>query len=164
MDPAPYALALAIILFLVGFFGSFLPILPGSVFVFAGIAIHKLWLGEASPIPWWFVVVSLVLVILAQLIDFAGSYFGAKKFGATWIGALGALIGGIAGMIFFNLPGLILGPIIGAVGFELMNEREAKDAAMAGFGTVVGGLVAFIFKFGITCFLITTALVFIIFA
>ena len=49
----------------------------------------------------------------------------------------GAALGGIAGM-FFGIPGILIGPFVGAVLGELSLQRSLDQASRAGFGTVVG--------------------------
>ena len=53
---------------------------------------------------------------------------------------MGAVVGGIVGL-FFSLPGIILGPFVGALLLELTGGREFKPAAKAGMGAVLGLLV-----------------------
>lgn len=132
-----------------GLLCTFLPILPGTVIAFTGIALHKLFLGEAS-VSWGFITVALAITVLTLVIDVWCTWWGARRFGATWLGAFGAVAGGLLGFLFFSLPGLILGPIAGAVLFELLANRSGPEAAAAGFGTVVGSVVAFFLKFGLT--------------
>lgn len=133
---------------------TFLPVLPGTVIAFTGIAIHKLFLGEAS-VSWGFVAVAFTITVLTLLVDIGCTWWGARRFGATWLGAFGAVLGGLFGFLFFNLPGLILGPIAGAMLFELLANRSGAEAAAAGFGTVVGSVVAFFLKFGLTAGMVT---------
>lgn len=139
------ALIIAGTIFALGIISTMLPILPGPVIVFTGIVIHKLWMGPLS-VTWQFVGVALAVTVLAQLLDTLGTWWGAKYYGATWKGALGAILGGIAGAIFFSLPGLILGPVVGAILFELLNNRPGNEAMRAGWGTIIGGLLAFAVK------------------
>ncbi len=121
------ALAIAVIHFLFGFAGSFLPVLPGTFFAWLGIFIHKIWLGDAS-VPWTFFWIATALTLFCQVLDPACAYLGAKKFGATWRGALGAVLGGIAGVIFFNLAGLVIGPIVGAILFVGVTVSDDGDS------------------------------------
>lgn len=140
---------LASLLIAIGLLGTLLPILPGTVIAFAGILIHKLMLGEAS-VSWSIVFMASVITVLTLLIDIWCSWWGARRFGATLMGAFGAVLGAIFGLIFFNLPGLVIGPVIGAVLFELLNDRSGQEATRAGFGTVVGAIVGFVLKVGLT--------------
>lgn len=141
-------------LFIVGFFGSFLPIVPATIVVWLAILIDKLWRVDAS-VSWNFFWIATALMILAQALDWTCTYWGVKKFGGSWKGGLGAIIGLIIGpFIFTPLFGLIIGPIIGAVLGELLGGKEFRHAGKAGFGTIVGGLLAFVLKLAIVSFMI----------
>jgi uncharacterized protein YqgC (DUF456 family) len=87
-------------------------------------------------------------------LDFLASMLGAKKFGATWRGALGAVIGGVLGL-FFALPGILLGPFMGALVMEMTGGKEFKVALRAGAGAVVGLLLGVVAKFSICVMMIT---------
>lgn len=148
------ALGVSSLIFLIGLLTSLLPIVPGSLIVWIGVIVHKLWLGEAS-ITWKMVIVAGVLTLIGQLADFFMGVWGARRFGASWQGALGAFVGAIVG--FFIPPPLfwlIVGPILGAVAGELVAGRTLRDGSKAGIGTVIGGILAFALKFGISVFVI----------
>lgn len=137
--------------FLIGLIATLLPVIPGTLIIWIGIVVYKLWIPET--LSWTFVIVTGLLTLLAQLLDLVCSYYGAKRFGATWYGAVGALAGTIIGPIVFSvLPaygtifGLIAGPIIGAVAGEMIGGRSLKDGSKAGFGSIVGGAVSFVLK------------------
>lgn len=147
------ALLIAVLLFVAGFVGSFLPVVPGNIIAWLGILIHKLMLGDAS-VSWVFFWIATVIAIVAQVLDYLCTYWGARKFGATWQAAVGGIVGGIIGVIFFNIIGLIIGPVIGVVVVELARSGNLQKAGRAGIGTVVGGFVAFVVKFALTCLLI----------
>lgn len=146
-------MAVAILFFTVGFVSAFLPVVPGSAIAWLGIVIHKLWLWDNS-VSWTFFFIATGLVLFVQLVDIACTYWGAKRYGATWRGALGAVIGGIIGAIVFNIAGLILGPIVGAVVGEALGGSTWRKAGKAGLGTIVGGIVAYFIKLGATAGLI----------
>ncbi|HEY9173785.1 MAG TPA: DUF456 domain-containing protein, partial [Verrucomicrobiae bacterium] len=100
--------------------------------------------------------VLLVLVLLACVsmgLDFAATALGAKKFGATWRGAAGAVVGGLIGL-FFALPGIILGPFLGATLFEMLGDKEFKHAPRAGAGATLGLLLGVIGKFSLCVIMI----------
>ncbi|MGA2053565.1 MAG: DUF456 domain-containing protein, partial [Opitutales bacterium] len=90
--------------FIVGYLGGFVPGVPGSFIIWAGIIVYRLWLGDAG-VPWSFVFISGALVLLVYLFDLFSGVWGARKFGATWRGAVGAILGGIIG--FFIPPPLL---------------------------------------------------------
>lgn len=145
-------LSLALLVMLVGLIGCIAPGLPGTPLILVAAVGHRLYFGAAG-------VSNLVLIILAALtavsllFDFLAGMFGAKKFGATWRGALGAVLGGIVGL-FFNLPGIILGPFLGAMLFEMLGDQEFKKAAKAGLGATVGLLLGVAGKFSIAVVMI----------
>lgn len=140
------ALSVTILILIIGVISTPLPILPGPIIAFAGVFMHQLWMGDDRSVGWTFVGIAGALAMLSMIMDYVFTWWGAKKYGASWQGALGSIIGGIVGAIFFNLPGIILGPIVGAVLFELLNERTMQEAGRAGFGTIVGGILALVFK------------------
>src|SRR2546430_15163717 len=119
-----------------GVAGSVLPGIPSTPLVMLVAVGHRLYFGAAGPS-------TLVLLILGALtalslvMDYLASSFGAKKLGATWRGVLGAVAGGLIGL-FFHIPGIVLGPFLGALFFEMMGGREWKEAARAGLGAVLG--------------------------
>jgi uncharacterized protein YqgC (DUF456 family) len=90
---------------------------------------------------------------LSVLLDYLASMWGAKRFGATWRGVAGAAVGGLIG-IFFNLPGILLGPFIGATLFELAGGYKLKEATHAGLGATLGLLAGVIGKCGICALMI----------
>jgi len=129
-------LSLALLVMLTGLIGNIIPGLPGTPLVMVGALGHRIYFGETSASN-LVVFVVMLLGMTALILDFVAGVLGAKKFGATWRGALGAILGALGGL-FFSLPGIILGPFIGATLFELLGRKELKHAAKAGAGAVVG--------------------------
>ncbi len=144
--------SLALVVMLVALIGTIVPALPGTPIALAAAVGHRLYFGDAS-VTNTVLVVLVLLTLLSLVFDFLASVVGAKKFGATWRGALGAVLGGIIG-IFFSLPGLILGPFVGAVLFELLGRQEFRKAAKAGTGAVFGLLLGVIGKVSICVLMI----------
>jgi hypothetical protein len=54
---------------------------------------------------------------------------GARRAGGSAWGVLGALMG-----LAFGLPGVILGPVVGALAFEYLENPDVKRAGKAGPG------------------------------
>jgi uncharacterized protein YqgC (DUF456 family) len=127
---------LAAVLVGTGIAGSVLPALPGVPLVFAGLALAA-WAGEFARVSGATVAVLGLLTVLSLIVDFAASALGARRVGATKLAVAGALIGTFAG-VFLGLPGLLLGPFIGAVAGELMSHGRMEQAARAGAATWVG--------------------------
>ena len=72
--------------------------------------------------------------LLALGLDYLATLIGAKKLGATWKGMVGAVLGVIVGVFVFPPIGLVVGPFVGAMGFEWAFGREARESAKAGVG------------------------------
>jgi len=145
-------ISLTLIVMLFGLIGSVVPVLPGTPVVLIAAIGHRLYFGDAS-VSNVFLVVLILLTGLALLLDFLASVLGAKRFGATWRGMVGALVGGVIGL-FFNLPGIILGPFLGAMILEMTGGKEFKVAAKAGAGAVIGLLLGVVGKFSICVMMI----------
>jgi len=127
---------LALLLVVVGIAGSVLPALPGVTLVFLGLLLAA-WIGDfqqVGPLP---LVVLGLLTLLSFVIDLAATALGAKRVGATKLAVVGAALGTVAGL-FLGLPGLILGPFVGAVAGELMSHGQVQQATRAGIATWVG--------------------------
>jgi uncharacterized protein YqgC (DUF456 family) len=129
-------LTLALFVMSIGVAGSVLPGIPSTPLVVLAAVGHRLYFGAAS-LSNWALAILIALMLASLVMDYLASMVGAKKLGATWRGVLGAVVGGVIG-IFFTLPGIILGPFIGAVVFEMIGGREWKEAARAGLGAVIG--------------------------
>ncbi len=134
-------------LMLAGLAGCVIPVLPGHLLMFIGAVAHRLMLGrEGSGLEWWSFVVLALLMAISQTFEFLSGAAGARWFGGTRWGAAGALVGGIVGLFFFPF-GLVLGPLIGAILFEIaFAKKETRPAAVAGVGSVVGTLAGMGFK------------------
>ena len=136
-------------LMLIGMVGVVLPALPGVPLVFAGMLLAG-WADDFRLIPAWVIVVLAVLTAFALAIDIVATMLGAKRVGASKLaiagGALGTLIG-----LFFSIPGLLLGPFVGALAGEWLHGRDMQHATRVGFGTWTGMIVGAVFKLMVTC-------------
>jgi uncharacterized protein len=139
-------LALALFVMCFGVAGSVLPGLPSTPLILLVAVGHRLYFGPAGASTVMLMVLGgLTLVSLAM--DYLASMYGAKKLGATWRGVLGAVIGGMIG-IFFGLPGIVIGPFLGALSLEMIGGRAWKEAGRAGLGAVIGLFVGALGKLG----------------
>ncbi len=129
-------LVVTLLLMCMGTAGSVLPGLPSTPLVFIGALGHKLYFGSAGA-AWWVVAVLGAFTLVSLVVDYLASMYGAKRLGATWRGAVGAIVGGLIGL-FFSIPGILLGPFIGASLFEMAGGREWKEASKAGVGATLG--------------------------
>ncbi len=146
MDPT-VTKAIAAVVVLVGLAGTVLPMLPGIAFVFGGLFLAA-WADGFARVGAFTLAILGALTALAIALDFFASSFGAKKAGASPRAVLGAGVGAFVG-IFFGLPGLVLGPFVGAVLGELSANRALLQAGKAGLGTWVGLLLGSVAKVGL---------------
>ena len=153
MDPNVY-LAIAVILVVLGVLGTVLPVLPGALLVFAGLFLAA-WAQDFTRVGLWGLAIIGALMALSFAVDFIASMAGAKRVGASPKALIGAAAGGLAGL-FFGLPGILLGPFIGAVLGELIARGGFAQAARVGVGTWLGLLVAAVAKLVIAFLMIGT--------
>ena len=140
---------LAAVLILVGMAGAVVPILPGVPLVFAGMWLAA-WAGHFQHVGAVTLTVLGILGALALLIDFVAGLLGAKRVGASRRALWGAMLGTLVGL-FFGIPGLLLGPFVGAVAGELSSGSAMHQAAHVGIGTWIGLLFGTLAKLAL-CF------------
>ena len=99
-------------------------------------------------------VVLAFLTILALGLDYLATSVGARKLSASWRGMLGAILGGLVGL-FFSIPGILLGPFIGAFLLEMAGGYEYRLALRAGAGATLGLLAGAVGKFAVCIVMIT---------
>ncbi len=148
MDPPILWYTVAGVLILVGLAGTILPALPGVPLVFAGMWLAA-WAGGYTAIGAWAVVVLGILAALAVLLDAAAGLLGARRVQASTAALLGAAAGTIAGL-FFGLPGLLLGPFVGAVAGELRSGGGIRRSAHVGVATWIGLLFGTLAKIALS--------------
>jgi uncharacterized protein len=132
-----------------GVFCTFLPIVPGTLVTWLGVLIHRLWLGPEKSVSWIFIGVGVLVVIAAQAMDYAVQFWSAARFKTSWKGALGAIIGGVAGVPLGPL-GILLFSIVFAMIFEWIEFRDKARAINAGVGTLVANLLSIMGKLALT--------------
>ena len=152
MDWAILWWLLAGLVVIAGLAGTVIPALPGVPLVFAGLFLGA-WIGNFETIGWITIGVLAVLAIVAWAVDFLAGALGAKYLGASSRAFWGATFGAIAG-IFFGLPGIILGPFIGAVLGELSGGNDLLQSGKSGLGAWLGMVVATAAKLAIAFLMI----------
>ncbi|MDD2733676.1 MAG: DUF456 domain-containing protein [Desulfuromonadaceae bacterium] len=126
----------AAVLILAGLAGLVLPVLPGAPLLFAGLLLAA-WAENFQYVGTWTIVALGTMAGLSYLAEFAASALGARRYGASSRAVMGAAAGGLAG-IFLGLPGILLGPFVGAVIGELSLQKSLHEAGKAGFGATLG--------------------------
>lgn len=130
---------LAVLLVVGGLLGLVLPALPGPLLLFAGLLLAA-WAEAFVHVGAKTLTVLGVMAALALLADFIAGALGASRYGASGRSVAGAALGALAGL-FFGLPGLLLGPFIGALLGELSARRDLVAASRAGVGATIGLIV-----------------------
>ena len=152
MDWSILIWVVAIFLIVLGLVGTVVPVLPGVPVTFFGMLLAA-WNTGFEPIGWGTIGVLGALTVIAVLIDFLASAFGAKRLGASGRAFWGATLGALIGM-FFGLIGIIIGPFIGAVTAELSTGSGARQAGRSGYGVWLGMIVGTAAKLGIVFLMI----------
>lgn len=127
---------LAALLVIAGFAGLVLPALPGPLLLFAGLWTAA-WAEGFAYVGAKTLIGLGVMAALAALADLVAGAFGARRYGASGRAVAGATLGAVVGL-FFGLPGLLLGPFIGALLGELTARRNLVAAGRAGWGATLG--------------------------
>ncbi len=139
-----------------GLFGTVYPALPGLILMFVGA-----WLlGYADgyqTIGGGTIAAVGILAALGTATDYVAGVLGAKFTGASREALWGSFFGGIAGA-FFGIPGLLLGPLLGAAAGEFAARREALRAGKVGLGAFVGFIVGTAAKIGCAAAIVLTLL------
>lgn len=150
MDASAGALVLWILalgLVLVGVVGTVLPGLPGAILVFAGLALAA-WIDGFARVGLGTLAGLAALTAATYALDFVATAAGARRFGTSWWGVLGALAGTVVGL-FFGLAGLLIGPFLGAFAAELLARRDVRQAGRAGLGAWLGFLLGTAARLGL---------------
>lgn len=134
----------AALLIVAGFAGLILPMLPGIPLVFAGLVLLA-WAENFAYVGWITLTLLGVLALLSYGVDLLAAAFGAKRFGASPRAVTGAALGALAGL-FLGLPGIVLGPFVGAVIGEFSRQTTVRSAMHAGVGATLGLLFGALLK------------------
>ena len=139
---------LAFLLVAVGLAGVLIPALPGTILVFAGLALGA-WVDGFAHVSLGTVGGFALLTVFSYAIELGAGVLGARKFGASRQAVLGAVLGTVVG-IFFGLLGILVGPFVGAVLGEYSHRRDLEQASRVGFGTWIGFALGLAAKIAIT--------------
>jgi uncharacterized protein len=138
---------LAVTLIVVGLAGTILPILPGTVLIFAGILLAA-WIDGFVEISVWTVAATGVLTVISLVCDYLAAVLGAGRLGASREALIGAALGTVLG-VFTGLWGLLFMPLLGAAIGEYLVLQDLRRAGEVGVATWVGLLVGTAVKIAI---------------
>lgn len=145
MDIALWILAFAGVL--LGLAGLVLPLLPGTPLLLGGLWLAA-WLGDYAQVGIGVLLVLAVMAALAWSVDYLAAVVGVKRAGASGQAMAGAGAGALLG-VFGGLPGLLIGPIAGAVTGEWMAKRNPGQATRVGLAAGAAFVLAAVVKLGI---------------
>ena len=129
----------AVVLVVLGVVGTVLPALPGPALVLGGLVLLA-WADGFVRVGGGIIAILAGLAVGTYAVDLAATGFGVKRLGASRRAIVGAVVGTVVG-IFFGLPGLIVGPFLGAVLGEYTVRRNFHQAGRAGLGAWIGMVV-----------------------
>ena len=136
--------AISVVLVLLGLAGTVLPLLPGTLLVWAGLLLGA-WIDDFTRVSVPTVVFITLLAALAWALDFVAGLLGAKRVGASRLALLGAAVGTVAG-IFMGLVGVLFMPLVGAAVGEYWTQRDQQRAAKVALATWIGLLLGIVAK------------------
>lgn len=136
--------ALCVALILLGLAGTVLPVLPGTLLVWAGIVLGA-WIDDFAHVSVTTVVVISVLALLAWGLDYAAGLLGAQRAGASKLALLGAAVGTVLGLLM-GLVGVLFMPLVGAAVGEYVARRDEGRAVKVGLATWVGIMLGLLAK------------------
>lgn len=143
---------LAACLVLLGLAGTILPALPGAPLVFAGLLLAA-WIDGFQKVGILPLVILGLLTVLTLVVDVVATALGAKKVGASKSAIVGSAIGTVVGL-FFGIPGLLLGPFVGALLGEYAARKNWEQAGKAGLGTWLGIVLGTAVKLSVLFFML----------
>lgn len=143
---------MAALLVVAGLAGTIVPALPGIPLVFAGLFIVA-WIDGFGTVGWPSIGVLAVLAAAGWLVDLLAGAVGARYLGASQRSFWGATLGAIAG-VFFGLPGIVLGPFVGAVLGEMSGGSDIVQSGRSGVGAWLGMVIATAAKLAIAFLMI----------
>lgn len=119
--------------------------IPGTFVIFLASLIYGV-ITHFAQITQALIWALLGIAIFGELIEYFAGILGAKKFGTSRAGIIGAVAGGILGGIVGTgiLPligsviGLLIGAFLGAFLIELAIKKKPAQALRAGWGTFTG--------------------------
>lgn len=144
-------IVLGAVCMLLGLLGCVLPALPGPPVSYVGLLL--LHCTDRIQFSLTEMLVLLLLVIVAQVLDYFIPILGSKYSGGTRWGSWGAFVGSVVGL-FFLPAGLFLGPFLGAVVGELLGAADLARALKSGIGALAGFLLGTVLKLSLCMYFV----------
>lgn len=150
------SLVVRILMMLVGVISFMLMIfgIPGN-FIIMGIGILYYFISP-DLVTTGQLIFLILLAVSGEVVENVVSLFGAKKYGASKVGMIGAflgsILGGILGTMLLPVIGTFLGVFLGAFALTFLFEyrlegKKSDDALQAGKGALLGKVLAVSYKY-----------------
>ncbi len=119
--------------------------IPGNFIVFLNTLFYGVF-TDFDKLSFSFLLIIFIIAVLIELLEYLIIAFGARKYGASKLGVVAAIIGGIGGSIsgFFFSPvlGAIIGGFIGVMAgtmtIELLRGKNIREVLYATYGALLG--------------------------
>ena len=135
---------ISLLLIGIGILGTFLPVLPGLIFSFAGVLLYKF--GANPEFSIWYVIIFGILTIVSVILNYVIPLKTTEKYGGSNYGKIGGFLGTIIGFFFIPIPfGFLIGMFLGVFLGEILHDRNDKQKA---FNATKGALIGFIYGTG----------------
>ena len=131
-------------LIVAGLAGTVLPVLPGTVLVWAGIVLGA-WIDDFQRVGTTTLVVVTVLAALAWVLDYVSGRFGARRAVASRPTLLCSDIVTVAGL-FMGVVGVLFMPLVGAALGEYLAQKDQTRAVRVGVATWLGIMLGLLAK------------------
>ena len=138
---------LVFVLMIAGVAGSFVPFVPGTPLILLGALIYAV-ATDFQPVDGWRLLLLGGLTVIGYTLDYVSGALGTRKLGGSRWAMFGAIGGGLVGL-FFGPLGILIGPIAGAVAFELIYRKDIHVALKSGMGAVLGVFLGIMAKLSI---------------
>ncbi len=126
---------------LAGFFGIFVPLVPGVPLMLLGCVVYS-WMTGWRMLSWQWLVAMAALTVISLGSDLLLSAWLTRRMGASGRAAAGSAIGTLVGVVVHGAYGALIGGIGGAMLGELSLRRPLDTALRAGIGAFLGFLAA----------------------
>ncbi len=130
-------LGVVIFFMLLGFVGSFVPLMPGPLLVWLAVLVYAIATQFTVVGPVAFASMTLIAVISATA-DMWMALLGAKTLGAGSRSIIWGIGGALAGFIILNLLGALVGYALGILYAEYRRHQDWGAAFKASVGGVAG--------------------------
>ena len=138
----------AVLFIIIGFIGCFVPAIPGPPLAY--VALLLLQIGPEVPFTLKFMIIMALFVAAVSILDYLIPAFGAKKWGGSRYGIIGAMAGVVVGVFVFPPFGFIIFPLLGAFAGEVLNGANSNQAFKAALGTFAGLVMGTLIKISLT--------------